>query len=446
MITESQIKAAIRTAAERAGKPIEVKDGGARGAGRLVLQVRARQTHTSAEWYACWHRAGRRSYVKIGNYPEVSLAEARRKFKDEYSPTISSGADPASQNVRRRHNPAAPSATVEELFKAYVAGLRRAGKRSTDGIERILLSETCGAARAIGKDRLASSVTPDDIVSVLKDIHDRGAPVMAHNARSYMSAAFAFGLKAPYDYRAESAAPSWGLIINPVSAVKADETVHRTSNRFLSPAEFRAFWAWLVDHGKNSRLAYAARIEMATGQRVEEVLRMSSAGFDRGTRTHHWDATKNGLPHTIPLPAVVIEILDELTPNRHGLYFPNRERPMEPANYSGIGFVIDRYVELTGAAHFTARDIRRTWKTLAGRAGVSKEMRDKIQNHAQKTDIGSRHYDRYDYLLEKRAAMGKWIAFMDKIISGELDEAGLERRGQPVSVKEVRARRTEAIA
>jgi integrase len=423
MITESQIKAAIRKAAASPGKTIELKDGGERGAGRLALQVRGRQTHTSVEFYAVWHRSGRRAYVKIGSYPTLSLGEARRRFRTEYSPTISSGADPASQNVRRRHNPAAPSATVEELFKTYIADLRRAGKRSAGGIKRILLSETCGAARAIGKDRLAATVTPADIVAVLKDIHDRGAPVMAHTARAYLGAAFAFGLTSPYDYRSDIAVPSWGLTINPAAAVKPDDTAARACDRFLTPAEFRAFWLWLMGHGKNSRLAYAARIHMTTGQRVEEVLRMSAASFDRGTRTYHWDKTKNGLPHTIPLPAVVIEILDELTPNRHGLYFPNAAKPDMPAYSGGLLDVINRYVELNGAAKFTARDIRRTWKTLAGRAGVSKEMRDKIQNHAQRTDVGSRNYDRWSYAPEKRAAMTVWAAFMDRIIAGEVEDA-----------------------
>jgi integrase len=372
----------------------------------------------------------------------VSLAEARRRFKDEYSPAISSGADPASQHVRRRHNKEAPSATVEELFLAYVANLRRAGRRSTDIIERILLSEKSGAARAIGKDRLAASVTPDDIVAFLKGIHARGSVVMAFKARAYLGAAFSFGLKSPYDYRNEDTAPSWGLTMNPVVAVKSDETAQRTSDRFLSVTEFRAFWLWLVDYGKKSRLAYAARIEMATGQRVEEVLRMSVGGLDRATKTYNWTVTKNRMPQTIPLPPVVIEILDELRPNRHGLYFPHKNKPDQPANYSGILCLIKRYIELTGAEKFTARCIRRSWKTLAGAAGLSKEIRDRLQNHSR-LDISSRHYDRWEMLPEKRAAMNQWISYMAMIISGELDEAGLERRGQPISLSEVRARRAE---
>lgn len=56
---------------------------------------------------------------------------------------------------------------------------------------------------------------------------------------------------------------------------------------------------------------------------------------------------------------------------------------------------------------FTARDLRRTCKTLMGEAGISKEIRDRIQNHAL-NNVSSKHYDRYDYLTEKRRALEIW--------------------------------------
>jgi len=73
---------------------------------------------------------------------------------------------------------------------------------------------------------------------------------------------------------------------------------------------------------------------------------------------------------------------------------------------------------------FIPRDARRAFKTLAGDAGLSKDMRDKLQNHARKFDISSRHYDRYDYLFERRAAMAKWAAYLDLVLAGEIKEVG----------------------
>jgi len=67
----------------------------------------------------------------------------------------------------------------------------------------------------------------------------------------------------------------------------------------------------------------------------------------------------------------------------------------------------------------TNRDLRRTWKTLAGKAGISKEIRDRIQNHALQ-DVSSKSYDRWTYMPEKRAAMKKWDRFVSTLLNRRL--------------------------
>jgi integrase len=64
---------------------------------------------------------------------------------------------------------------------------------------------------------------------------------------------------------------------------------------------------------------------------------------------------------------------------------------------------------------FSPRDLRRTFKTVAGSLGISLEMRNRLQGHAM-TDVGSVHYDRYDYLTEKRAAMAAWATGLAAIV------------------------------
>jgi hypothetical protein len=64
----------------------------------------------------------------------------------------------------------------------------------------------------------------------------------------------------------------------------------------------------------------------------------------------------------------------------------------------------------------TNRDLRRTWKTLAGKAGVPKEIRDRLQNHILQ-DVSSKSYDRWSYMPEKRAGMAKWDEFVTTLLS-----------------------------
>ena len=52
-------------------------------------------------------------------------------------------------------------------------------------------------------------------------------------------------------------------------------------------------------------------------------------------------------------------------------------------------------------------------------------LRDRLQNHSKVSDVSTRHYDRYDYLSERRAAMAKWAAYLDLVLAGEIREVGL---------------------
>jgi hypothetical protein len=60
--------------------------------------------------------------------------------------------------------------------------------------------------------------------------------------------------------------------------------------------------------------------------------------------------------------------------------------------------------------------LRRTFKTLAGKAGVSKEIRDRLQNHALQ-DVSSKNYDGWNYMPEKRAGMPRWDKFVRALLN-----------------------------
>ena len=451
MITESQIKAAIRSALTRPKQRIELKDDGERGAGRLAIMVRAHKGRVSAEWYAVYYRGERRRMAKLGAYPAMSLADARKKFREEYAPAISTGAEPTRKIVRVQN--AKGGATVADLFRAYIEHLRRAAKRSTLEVERTLLgtrngepvksSSKGGIAGVSGASVLAARVGPDDIVPALAEIHGRGAPAMAAAARAYLSAAFAFGMKASHDYTSTGPIFDWGIKSNPLDAIGYDPHATSPRDRNLSPEEFRKFWMWLVERDERSCRAKATRLLMATGQRVEEILRLGHACERFGKSVYlqdekmlFWDKTKNGRPHSIPLTPQASDLLDGMRVNRHGLYFPNARDAKRFALASSVGTLVNTFVEESGVAPFVPKDIRRTWKTLAGRAGLSKEIRDKLQNHAQGRDVSSRHYDRYDYLLEKRAAVQRWSEYLDRILAGTLKEG---EEGNVVQLIDARA-------
>jgi integrase len=420
MITEKQIQKAVREAPTSGKGAIELRDDGERGTGRLAIIVKPRAGRVAAEWYAVFYCREKRVKAKLGSYPAMTVAEARRLFLTDYAPAIQAGQDPTA--AKRRE---ASSGTVGELFEAYIDHLRKDGKRSADLTHGLLLSPKSGAAKSIGLDRPAARVVPGDIVPHLAKIYRRGARVQANTVRAYLSAAFNFGLAAEHDFTRADVGTRWGLVTNPVTAIPKDSGASRAGDRFLSPAEFRIVWLWLDGFRERSRLASAAMLKLATGQRTEEILRISDSGYDRQKSMVTWERTKNGMSHNIPLPYQATAILDRLRVNSHGWFFPRQTDPTQCATAAGVLDVLTKFLsEHPGFAPFTARDIRRTFKTLAGDAGIPKEMRDRLQNHAKDGDVSSRHYDRYDYLPERRAAMASWANYLELVIAGTVDQLG----------------------
>jgi integrase len=417
LITEATIKAAIK-AAPLSGKSVtELKDGGPRGEGRLALLVRLAKGRVSTEWYAVRYVGKSRAMAKMGCYPTMGLGEARKAFAVDYAPTIARGEKPMGPRTRRVR----AANTVEDLFKAYVADLGANGRVTARQVEGALLTGSKNAADAIGRSLAASEVCPANIIPHLSEIYGRGCPSQARQVRGFISAAFSYAMASENSYTRPAGAVAWNVRVNPVLAIPADPNAVRPGQRHLTPSEFRLFWHWLESMDERWGAAPALRLQMATGQRVMEIVELSEAQYDQSQKYLTWAKTKNGKPHGIPICDQAACVMAKLVPTDRGLYFPAPRDPGETVGIWQPRKLVQRFLKAHPAIPpFTPRDLRRTWKTLAGAAGVSKEIRDKLQNHAL-SDVSSKHYDRYGMLPERRAAVAVWGGYMARILSGELD-------------------------
>ena len=68
---------------------------------------------------------------------------------------------------------------------------------------------------------------------------------------------------------------------------------------------------------------------------------------------------------------------------------------------------------------FQLRDLRRTCETMLAAMGISSDIRAQVQSHGL-GGIQVRHYDRHNYIEEKRSALEKWNRHLDKIIAGQV--------------------------
>lgn len=397
MLTDAGIQRAIK-----AGKDTQLSDGKGKGTGRLLLIIRSGH----ASWYAQQWLHGKKRLSKIGTYPGTPLSEARRLFHAEFTPAIERKKDIRITKVNK-------AGSLEDLFNGYIAHLKQQGKRSSGDAEYNLMR----LLKSLDKHQTANTFTAEDFTVVLRPIYTRGSKSMADHMRGYISSAYNWAISSECDYRNE-APKRFYVKTNPVSLIPTEPKV--VGNRWLSVDELREFWRWLhirEPHNKKAQHAVsesnqrALRLLIITGQRVEMICRVNTSMFD-GTCLE-WQTTKNGLPHVLPVPEQAKREL--VRPNKHGWYFPMLTTPHEHVKDGVLYSITRRFVDRSGVEPFAPRDLRRTWKTLAGKAGISKEYRDLIQHHAL-TDVSARHYDRYEYLSEKQKGMKIWEQWFEDTI------------------------------
>lgn len=403
MLTERQIQAAMRAVTSET----VLNDGAAgRGSGSLRLRIRAGAKGPNATWQAVWWNAGKQTSKALGRYPDLSLADARRKYETEVRDVLTAGRDPNAVVAM------AESPTIEKLFQAYIQYLRDKETATTHTSEHLLLTGKYNAADLLGRNTIASTIEPADIANVLAKGVKRGARRTTDMQRTAMMAAFNWAMKSTHDYTQENRM-DWGLKYNPVAAVPRDQAANRTLDRNLSAEEMKHVWDNAPEQSGD-----VMRLVMCTGQRVIEVMRIAGADVDLKARLWTMPARKTkGRKHThmVPLTTQAVEILTTLIDlYGDGYLFPARAGAK--GDIIGIPSVSRGASRMEGIKPFTPRDLRRTWKSRAGDAGIDRFTRDLIQQHAQ-TDTGSKHYDRFDYLPQMREAMNKWEIWLRNAIA-----------------------------
>jgi integrase len=339
----------------------------------------------------------------------MSLAEAREIFKRDFADMIQRGRSIKTAGDTR-------PGTVADLFETYVQYLKDAGKRSWKETEKGLNK----IADTLGRNRPAREIEAEEIVEAIRPIYERGKKAMADHVRGYVHAAYSWGMKSEHDYR-RTPQRRFRLPCNPAAGIPTEPK--KVGMRWLDEEEFMQLYRWLEcpDTPVHPPYTRAVRILMLTGQRVEEIARLHVDHWDAAERIIDWSQTKNSMPHAIPVPSLAAELMESIKPNAYGWFFPSAKDPSRPLSHGTLYSFMWRQRDRGVIPVVTNRDLRRTWKTLAGQAGVPKEIRDRIQNHALQ-DVSSKSYDRWNYMREKRAGMEKWDKFVRALLAKKLFE------------------------
>ena len=432
-LTNVAIQAAI-SAARDAQKSTWLTESRGRGQGSLSLKI----TTASTYWYYVYTPTGTKAVHRypIGPYGvgQVTLADARERAQELAAVKRTApggdvrahlGAQERERQAReaeeRRRTEALRQAalnvgrhTLQALIDQYVRHLENNGKWSAPQVQRALRLYVVQAFPALAATP-AHEITRKEMMEILEPLIKNGHGRTAGKVRAYLRAAYALALRAESDPTVSRALVAFQITSNPVADVGAMAQFNRVRNRALSEAELRIFWRYLQQQpGLMSDIIQVSLL--LGGQRLAQLLRAKVTDYQDGVLTLLDTKGRRTQPriHALPVSPQAAGILDRRVSEAQALgsewLFTSTGRVPVVEN-SLNHFVRDWVRSQTTIPRFSVGDLRRTCETLLARQGVNTDLRAQIQSHGL-GGVQNRHYNRHDYMTEKRAALTAWSAWL----------------------------------
>jgi len=351
---------------------------------------------------------GRARRMTLGNYPSTSIAEAREKHSQAMQ-QVERGVDPGEkQKAEKSALKAAP--TVSDLLEEY---WQKELRHTSSAKER---------RRLVVKDVLPAwgwrkvvSITRRDAVLLIDDVRER-APVTANRLQGVLVRMFNF------------AAERGIMDISPLAGMK--KKPEQARKRVLTDDELRKLWVALdlgnpeIDMFHTTKLAL--KMILLTGQRPGEVCGMTWAEISDGIWDIPADRMKGGEAHSVPLPDMALEIIEQARPySGEGQFVFSSPRvaidgPLRTHTLSKG--VLRHWRQIGLQTPFTPHDLRRTVRTRLAEIGIDDVIAERVLGHKLQGIMAV--YNRHGYDTEKRQALERWHKILKRIVGIEEPEAG----------------------
>lgn len=394
-----------------AGEPIAKSDGDG-----LTFTLSAAGTAT---WVLRYRQGGgRRKELTLGNYPDLSLAAARKAAR-AHRVAIDNGLDPAAEKRQEKAKTAA-AWTVRVLVQDFRE------KRFTQEVERPL-SEGTIYYRTWDLDNVVlpklgsmevRKVTPTDIVAAIEDAK-----------RSWtVSKRILTTLSQVFDHacgrRIIAANPCTGIKLTALMGPRPP-----VRKRLMLTAEELASILPGIDEAIGRENGLSLRILLATCVRTNELVKTLKDDVDlaQGAWFVRDDTVKTRNGFLVPLTPIVSAWFEELIALSGGSRWLLPARRADRVARQGdthiggstLWAAIDRAFERGGLSirRFTPHDTRSTAKGHMMNMGIAKEITELALNHTLKGMEAV--YDVREEIPERRRALERWSEFIAACAEGK---------------------------
>ncbi len=343
----------------------------------------------------------RQPTLTIGSYPEISLAEARKR-RDEWGILVARGESP------KRAVQAAKSAKLNTVAAFGAEWLKEQVTGKSDSyvstMHRIMQKDVFPI---LGSMPLAE-VKPVDIMELCDRIKSRGSPKMALLTRNVLRRMYDFAI-------ARQLAES-----NPAAALVARFIATEESRtRVLSPTEIGQILRGIYASDIRRALKLALNLLFITMVRKTELTEAAWDEFDLESAI--WDIPaermKKDKPHRVFLSRQAVAILNELRSlsGRSPYVFPStrgyEDRPISKSTLNQAVRALSLEVQ-----HFVLHDFRRTASTHLHEMGHSSDAIERALAHKIPGIKGV--YNRAEYADQRRVILQAWADFVQAQLDG----------------------------
>lgn len=334
--------------------------------------------------------------------------------------------------------------TFADLLDSYVEHLEQAGKVSAREVEQIFKTHVKDHHPTLIA-RTASEIEPEDVQLVLADVLRRkpkgrgignkaagtagnGMRTTTDKLRRYLRAAFSHALRSHLaPERLAQDGKVFGIRANPVRDIPVTQGTGRGDTESLTPDELAELLRYLDTLPERSGAIAKALIYFG-GQRLRQLCAVAwesvtddtiSLMDAKGRKSEAWE-------HLLPITPRIAEVIAPLIEDRigPGPFALVTGKVVRADTLSKVFTDAGRALAAEGKARvFTWKQVRVTAESLMAAQGIGVEVRAWLLSHGR-SGVQAKHYDRYAYLPEKRAALEQWGRYLDRLKAGEAPEGG----------------------
>ena len=342
-------------------------------------------------------------------YSVAAAVRAAETLSIPHSNNKPSGGYPALIEAQASANKAARQAkedaetlTLKKLLTDYcdhLKALERGSHKDARSIFNLHVVEAWPKVAALP----ASAVTGEQIADMMRRVIEAGKGRTANKLRSYLRAAYQTAKAAKSKPSIPVHFKAYQISINPAADTEPDESQNRADKKPLTAQELRTYWKTI--HDLPEFKGAVLRLHLLTGgQRIEQLVNLLTADIGESSITIFDGKGRPGKPprpHVVPLTKTAAKALAGCKPK--GVFALSTD---DGKTHLAATTLSAWAIEAAGKTieGFQAKRIRSGVETLLASAGVSSEIRGRLQSHGI-SGVQARHYDGHDYMAEKLKAL-----------------------------------------